>query len=240
LVEITPLRERITPVRGPILFAQSVPDIRHQLNSDKLISVNMVTWCKCFPVFLLLSVAGYSQQPCGIFVKRGDFVQNQVTYQFDDCSADVQVNKDIIAHHQCTELRFKFEFIYGYSDGKYIYRADGSPSFWRDPGYYKVIYDRGVIVYSRTSHDSESFGHVNYYFSLSKDSPILTLKRRFYSFVPEMNGAFQLHTTQLKKHIGLPVNDDRSFVKILDGRLLSDQKTGPAVSARVRTIVVHK
>src|SRR5687768_12364429 len=127
----------------------------------------MIRWCKCFSVFMVFSLATHAQQPCGIFAKRGDFVQNRITYPFDDCSADVQTNKDIVAYHQCTELRFKFEFIYGYSDGKNIYRADGTPSFWRDPGYFKVIYDDEVVVYSRKSRHEGSFGHVNYYFSLT-------------------------------------------------------------------------
>lgn len=194
-----------------------------------------MTWYKFIPILLLVSTAVSAQQSCGIFAKRDDFMQEKVTYRFDDCRAKVQGNKDIVARHKGEKMKFKFDFIYGYTDGINTYRAYGVQSVWKDHGYYKVIYDKDVVVYSRISRDFRSNLQIYYYFSLDKDSPILPLKRKFYSYAPQLKGALQLHVAQLKEHIGLNVSEGDEYVVIADATSELEEKKKPDISARLQT-----
>jgi hypothetical protein len=168
--------------------------------------------------------------PCGIIANRMDFASGKITYTFDGCRFDVMTNKDIVAHHLGNKVRFDFQFIYGYSDGKNLYRAYGVQSLLSDFGFYKVIYDSDVVVYSRVSRDYRSNLQTFYYFSHSKESPILPLRRRFYSQASEIRGAIRLHVSKLKSSIGIPgVNDEPNLEQVT---LVEDKSD---VSARLET-----
>jgi hypothetical protein len=155
-------------------------------------------------VLLLLPFLVPAQHLCGIFATREDFINNVITYQFDDCAVKLRMNKDIVAVHKGSRLKFDFRFIFGYTDGKDLYRAYGVKSIWTDQGYYKVIYDKDLIIYKRTVSDYRSNKQTHYYFSLSKDSPILPLRKKFYSSV---KNNFRMEFSALRKavdHLDLP------------------------------------
>ena len=168
-------------------------------------------------LFLLAAFEIVAQQPCGIYATKEDFLADKVTYSFDNCDMVVKLNKDIVGKHDSHKLRFKYDFVYGYFDGKSKYRAFGSRSPWTNHGFYKVIYEKDIVVYERVMKDLRSNTYVFYYYSASKDSPIVPLKPRFYSYSYKhggKKGALQINTARLKRHIGLPVDDNEAVARV--------------------------
>lgn len=183
-----------------------------------------------FLFVFLASNVNAKKLPCGIVANRVDFANGKITYSFDGCAFDVMSNKDIVAQHLGNKVRFDFQFIYGYSDGKNLYRAYGVQSILSDFGFYKVIYDDDVVVYSRVSRDYRSNLQTFYYFSHSKESPILPLRRKFYSHAPELKGAIRLHVSKLKSSIGIPGFNEEPTPELIT--LGEEEKN---VSARLQT-----
>ena len=166
-------------------------------------------------LFLFVALETLGQQPCGIYATKEDFLANKVTYAFDECDMVVKLNKDIVGKHDNHKLRFKYDFVFGYFDGKSKYRAFGSRSPWTNHGFYKVIYEKDIVVYERVMKDLRSNTYVFYYYSASKESPIIPLKPRFYSYTNVgKKGALQINTAKLKKHIGLPVEDSEAVARV--------------------------
>ena len=126
---------------------------------------------------------------------------------------------------------FKFDFIYGYTDGTDFYRAYGVQSIWRDHGYYKVVYeDNSVVVYARLSKNYRDEKQTFFYYSLSKDSPIFPLKRKYYDLDEERN-VVRLQIAALKDELGF-TNSDLALTPV-DVQL--GQKKKPDISARLQT-----
>jgi hypothetical protein len=133
-------------------------------------------------ILLLSSVMGFSQVPRGVFVSREDFVKNKPTFEFSgESKMIVRNNKDIVASTGKDKVRFKYNFVYGYSDGKNIYRSYLRQSILPDFGYYKVIYDSGIVIYSREITDFHTQKKIKlFYYSEDRGSPIMRLKRKHY------------------------------------------------------------
>jgi len=191
---------------------------------------------KFVALMMFVGFEAVAQQPCGIYAKKEDFLASKVRYAFEGCEMRVQNNKDIVGMHKNHELRFKFDFIYGYSDGKNTYRAYGAQSPWKDHGFYKIIYEGDVVVYERITWDYRSNLQVFYYYSTTKDSPIMLLKKRFYSYPKDQEGILQLNTARLKEHIGLPVSNNELAIALIevDESILQIKKK-PGISTRLQT-----
>jgi hypothetical protein len=134
-------------------------------------------------IFLLSTVVGFSQVSRGVFVTREDFVKNKPTFEFSgESKMIVRNNKDIVASRGNEKVRFKYNFLYGYSDGKNVYRSYLRQSILPDFGYYKVIYDSGIVIYSREITDMHTQKKIKlFYYSEDKGSPIMRLKRKHYN-----------------------------------------------------------
>ncbi len=181
---------------------------------------------------LLLQVAfiANAQNSCGIYATRADFLENKVTYAFDNCDVKVRMDKDIVARHSDTKLRFDFDFIYGYTDGTNLYRSYGRPSLFKDAGYYKVIFDGDVVVYERIRRDHRNGPRSFYYYSLSKDSPIAPLKSQFYT-TTAAGKAVKLNLAALRQSLKIEFSADPAF-HLVD---LGFEKKKPDISARLQT-----
>lgn len=183
-------------------------------------------------LLIVLGTATIAQTPCGVYATKDDFKNNDVTYGFDDCAMKVRLNKDIVAYHQETKLRFSFNFIYGYADGKDVYRAYGVKSLWRNPGYYRVLYDSDVVIYERIRRDHRSNPQAYYYYSISKDAPIQPLSKKFYNVTS--GEKLKIHLSALRASLQLPTNpEDVNFALVVIGESL--QKKKPDISARLQT-----
>ena len=182
---------------------------------------------------LLIVVTATAQTPCGIYATKDDFVNNKVTYTFDDCGVKVRLNKDLVAYHQDTKLRFNFNFIYGYADGSDLYRAYGLKSLWRNPGYYRVIYDSDLIIYERIRRDHRSNPQPYYFYSTSKDSPIQPLRKKFYSITAREK--IKINLSALRQSLLMPESSgDPQFALVAVAETLV-QKKKPDISARLQT-----
>jgi len=183
----------------------------------------------CFGTFVTSA-----QTSCGVFATQEDFLNNRVTYAVDDCQLNRKFNKDIVAIHRGEKIRFDFRFIYGYSDGQNLYRAYGVKNLWTDHGYYKIVYDKDLVIYKRTLTDYRANTQTYYYFSLSKDSPILPLRKRFYSDTPEVRNSIKVYFSALKNSVNIPSSEeDSDYLVISDAETV--QKKKPDISARLQT-----
>jgi hypothetical protein len=136
-----------------------------------------------FLLFIFGALSASAQSACGIFVNRADFLAQKPTFEVNcDCRIKVPMNKDIVVYKSGEKVRFKYDFVYGYSDGKNLYRGFGSRSLFRDHGYYKVIYDSGVVIYSREIKDARTKEKKTlFFYSEDLNSQIMPLKRRYYT-----------------------------------------------------------
>jgi hypothetical protein len=204
-----------------------------------LIAGHKGIFMKAFKILVFVSLTfgalvTYAQSPCGVFATQEDFLNNRVTYAADDCKLNRKFNKDILAIHRGEKVRFDFRFIYGYSDGQNLYRAYGVKNLWTDHGYYKIVYDKDLVIYKRTLTDYRANTQTYYYFSLSKDSPILPLRKRFYSETPEVGNSIKVYFSALKESVNVPnAQQDPEYLVISDANLA--QKKKPDISARLQT-----
>jgi hypothetical protein len=187
------------------------------------------------PTLLVGAISSFAQSPCGVFATQEDFLANNVTYRFDDCEVKRKLNKDLFAAHRGQKMRFDFRFIYGYFDGENLYRAYGVKNLWTDHGYYKIIYDKDLVIYQRTLTDYRSNSHTYYYFSTSKDSPIFPLRKKFYSTSPEVKNSIKVYFSSLKNSINIPITEnDEEIVVIADAQNKVEKKK-PDISVRLQT-----
>jgi hypothetical protein len=181
-------------------------------------------------LLLFLPILAQAQGACGIFASRKDFVNNDVSYKIDDCSMKVRMNKSIVGYHNGVKLKFDFRFIFGYYDGENLYRAYGLKNLWTDHGYYKVIYDQDLVIYQRTLVNYRADSQTHYYFSLTKDSPIMPLRKRFYT--QEVPENIRVDFSALKRSIILPTDAEQSDWVTAKS---TGQKKKPDISARLQT-----
>jgi hypothetical protein len=136
-----------------------------------------------FLLFIFGALSASAQSACGIYANRADFLAQKPTFELDcDCRIKVPMNKDIVVFDSSEKVRFKYDFVYGYSDGKNLYRGFGARSLFRDHGYYKVIYNSGVVIYSREIKDARTKEKKTlFFYSEDLNSQIMPLKRRYYT-----------------------------------------------------------
>jgi hypothetical protein len=169
-------------------------------------------------LILLLFCAGCvsvtAQSKCGIYATRADFLNNKLTYDFNDCNFSILGSKDIVARHAEKKLRFEFDFVFGYTDGVNRYRAYGKPSFWINHGFYQVIYEGELVIYARTIKDNRSNVHTFLFYSMEGDSPIYPLKKKFYDTTSGRAGFVKLDIAAVKKHLGLQSQEDAVYAAV--------------------------
>jgi hypothetical protein len=226
------MRPMLPKKRRPTLadqaFGLTHSNAGHKGNSMKAFKI-LAFVSLCFTISATLA-----QSRCGVFATQEDFLNNRVTYAADDCQLNRKFNKDIVAIHRGEKIRFDFRFIYGYSDGQNLYRAYGVKNLWTDHGYYKIVYDKDLVIYKRTLTDYRANTQTYYYFSLSKDSPILPLRKRFYSETPEVGKSIKVYFSALKESVNIPNSHHApEYLVITDAEIV--QKKKPDISARLQT-----
>jgi hypothetical protein len=117
----------------------------------------------------------------GIFITPRDLATNNVTEQAttDDLNT-VVVNLDnhVLLTRQGVEQRYKFGTLSGYYKDGYRYRAFGKKGIFPTSGYYKVLDDAGLIIYSKRSVNHKTGGKTFYYYSTGWEAPVRKLTRQ--------------------------------------------------------------
>jgi hypothetical protein len=179
-----------------------------KLNRENMAKFILVQLC----LFCFLNAQ--AQGP-GVFATLTALKDNQVTFSVNNSTGiDVKNNKDLVAYRGEHKIRFKFNHISGYTDGEHVYRAYGYQSLFKDHAYYKILYQEGVVLYSRRWVNYKGEPELAIYYSLTKDSKINRVKRKFYD-KREKKGAFEVEidVAALKRALGLPahLNEENIF-----------------------------
>lgn len=165
---------------------------------------------RIFLLLLILAQSAIAQSPCGIFATRADFIEGRITFPvFNECAIAVRANKDLVALQGPEKVRFKFDHIYGYTDGKNKYRAYGKQSLLTDHAYYKIVYNAELVLYARRTMDYRGKRYTTYYYSLALDSPIFPLNRKFIRRDPDDPKKVIVHLAKLRNELGLKTEGDR-------------------------------
>lgn len=137
--------------------------------------------------FPLLHVSAFSQHTDrdntmvnGIFVTPQDLATTNVleANKTDNLNnVVVNLDKNVLLIRSGFERKYKFGTLSGYYKDGYRYRAYGKQSIFATFGYYKVLDDAGLIVYSKRSSNNKSGGKTFYYYSTSLDAPLRKLTK---------------------------------------------------------------
>ena len=164
-------------------------------------------------VLIVVAAAVQAQSSSAIFSSRADFIARKPSFLLEPGSVlRVRGNGDIVATYQGQRTRFKASFIEGYSDGKNRYRNFDRGRLIPDQGYYKVLYDSGVVVYSKLVTDFRGNKKTYFYYSLDFNSPILPLKRRYYH--SDADGRVILQISKLKEAVLYPAGAPHIHISI--------------------------
>jgi hypothetical protein len=137
----------------------------------------------------LLAVSpGLSQLPSvslknasGIYISKEDFMHSSISMLAENDSRNgIEQQLDrVVVIRDGKKQRFNYHQLSGYYQNGFRYRAYGDK--WRlfsRYGYYQILDDSGLIIYSRKSSNYKSGGYTWYYYSISIDSPVRALIRR--------------------------------------------------------------
>lgn len=117
----------------------------------------------------------------GIFRTTEDFIHGNIAL------------KHVSDHHHYIEEKLGVEFllvrngervkfnsreINGYYKDGYKYRTFCQKGILKDCGFYKVVDDSALIVYTRKSHNQKTNGRIWYYYSIAQERPIKRLNTR--------------------------------------------------------------
>ncbi|HEY5749111.1 MAG TPA: hypothetical protein VIU12_23745 [Chryseolinea sp.] len=131
-------------------------------------------------LFPLITVRG-EMLTNGIFITVQDLATNKVSEQTktDDLNTVVvNLDNNVLLIRKGVEQHYKFGTLSGYYKDGYRYRAFGKKSIFSTSGYYKVLDDAGLIIYSKRSGNHKTGGKTFYYYSTGWDAPVRKLTRR--------------------------------------------------------------
>ena len=135
----------------------------------------------------LIAVSAYNQHADGevltngIFMTLQDLATNNVSEQIktDDLNTVVNLDDNVLLIRHGLEQRYKFGTLSGYYKDGYRYRAFGKKSIFSASGYYKVLDDTGLIIYSkRSGSNHKTGGKTFYYYSTGWDAPVRKLTKQ--------------------------------------------------------------
>ena len=137
--------------------------------------------------FPLITVSAFSQHAerdaltNGIFVTPQDLATNNVSEQIktDDLNTVVvNLDNNVMVIRRGFEQKYKFGTLSGYYKDGYRYRAFGKKSVFAKSGYYKVLDDTGLIIYSKRSGNHKTGGKTFYYYSTGWEAPVRKLTKQ--------------------------------------------------------------
>lgn len=137
-----------------------------------------------FPLITISALSRHSDGGIltnGIFITPQDLATNKVSEQSqtDDLNTVVvNLDNNVLLIRDGLEQRYKFGTLSGYYKDGYRYRAFGKKSIFSASGYYKVLDDAGLIIYSKRSGNHKTGGKTFYYYSTGWDAPVRKLTRQ--------------------------------------------------------------
>lgn len=145
-----------------------------------------ITYSLCLLLFPLITVGARNEYvdggilTNGIFVTLQDLATNNISEQAetDDLNTVVSLDNNVLLIRHGREQRYKFGTLAGYYKDGYRYRAFGKKNIFSAPGYYKVLDDAGLIIYSKRSGNRKTRGKTFYYYSTGWDAPVRKLTRQ--------------------------------------------------------------
>jgi len=135
----------------------------------------------------LIAVSAFSQHSDGkvltngIFITSQDLATDNISEQVktDDLNTVVvNLDNNVLLIRHGLEQRYKFGTLSGYYKDGYRYRAFGEKSIFSASGYYKVLDDAGLIIYSKRSGNHKTGGKTFYYYSTGWEAPVRKLTRQ--------------------------------------------------------------
>lgn len=126
------------------------------------------------------SDAQYSDRITGVYLTQEDFLANSLSMPArTDSKNHLKINLDhtVLLTRKGEIQKFSFGDIYGYFKDGAKFRSYGKKELFASYGYYQVVDESGLIIYSRITpgHRSE---HKWYYYSATLNSPIHRLNPR--------------------------------------------------------------
>jgi hypothetical protein len=136
-----------------------------------------------FPLTTVGAFGQHSGEPLtnGIFMTPQDLATNNVAEQAKTDELNtvvVNLDNNVLFIRRGVEQRYKFGTISGYYKDGYRYRAFGNQRALSTSGYYKVLDDAGLIIYSKRSSNHKTGGKTFYYYSTGWDAPVRKLTRK--------------------------------------------------------------
>jgi hypothetical protein len=114
----------------------------------------------------------------GIYLTAQDFRENKLSSHAvtDSRNSLHQHSDNVILVRDGKKSKLSFGKLSGFYKDGFRYRAHGSRKrLFSTYGYYKIIDESGLIIYSKYSAPHKSGGRMWYYYSVSIDSPIKSL-----------------------------------------------------------------
>ena len=115
----------------------------------------------------------------GIYKDNADWLSNTVTNAIKSNLLNhifVDLDNNLVLVRKGDKQKIDFGNVAGYYQDGVRYRAYGSKGFFSLHGYYKVVDDTGLIIYTRRSKNHKTGGRTWYYYSVAPDSPIQKIK----------------------------------------------------------------
>ena len=126
---------------------------------------------------ITLSTQVHAQdQRMNVYETENQFLNNVPAHSFklnDDPNAIALAhNKLLIIKESDQRHEFSFGELYGYSHDNNRYRAFGKKNAFQFYGYYKILDDKDMVIYSRKIHHRKGGPSINYFFSTSITAPV--------------------------------------------------------------------
>jgi hypothetical protein len=180
--------------------------------------------CKRQLLFLIfIGSAAFGQtfegrKESGIYLTEKDYVNNVITFlaTTDDRNTLAEKLSTVVVVRDGLKQIYRFGTIYGYYKDGFKYRAFGSTTkLFGSYGYYKVVDDSGLIIYSKPSSSRRSNGYLFYYYSNTASSQIKVIsKKNVVTDFKDRPRFVQLVSKSLRK---------RGYTQRVNGRLLINE-----------------
>lgn len=113
----------------------------------------------------------------GVYMSEEDFKLNVLTdpVQTDpDNTIEQELGKHLLVYRSGVVKKYKFGSVYGYYQNGVKHRAWQKRKWFSDYGFYRILNDAGLQIYSRHSSYHHSTGYTWYYYS---KTPVSDIKR---------------------------------------------------------------
>lgn len=136
----------------------------------------------CFLVMVCLPASVQAQNKInGLYLTAKDFQRNVLTDSATtnrDNRIEQQLEKNLLVYRGGNVRKYKFGTVYGYVQDGTTYRAWRKQKWISGYGFYTVLGECGLTLYSKRSSHHRSNGYVWYYYSLTSTGEIKRLVKK--------------------------------------------------------------